>query len=125
MKTSPITITTRQALVPVIKAYAEENGESFNTVMAAVLWLGEQSAIQLSTQALTSLITDDTINAYKAELMRRALAADAQVRGMIRNALPFDLRTDENVALIECQVTPGMSIPEIQQVITDAIGITS
>lgn len=124
-KTSPISVATRQALVPVIKAYAAANGELFNIVMAAVLWVGEKFEVELSTKDVEALITNDTIAAYKAELMRRAVAADAQVRGMIKNALPPDLRTEANITLIEFQIAPGMSIQDIQKVITEAIGTTA
>ena len=122
IKSSRVTIKTRQALVEAVKAYNQATGTSFKTVMAAVLYAGERLKGRVTTKAALALINDETVSNYNGELLRRAMAYDAQVAGMVRNALPKEIRTSENIAIIVSSIPLGQSIPQIKALIATAVG---
>ena len=99
-KTSKVSVSVRQALVPAIKAFSKENNIPFNRVSGAVLFTAERTKGRIYQKTALALITLDTVAAYDLELARRAKAREAQVVGMIKNALPKTHRTPENIASV-------------------------
>ena len=123
----------RQAMV---EQYAKENNLPFNLVMGAVLWTAERlntepgfrlmtesgRVARMSKPTLMRLLSPLILAKYQAELKRRELAAQKQLRGVVRNAIPKHLRQDEFITFIVDEVEKvrcqkhGVSISEIKAI---------
>ena len=112
MKTSKVSTETRKAIVATIAAFAKANSLAFNTVSGAVLHAAEKLE-NPTTEAVTALVTLDTVAAYQEVVAKRAAAKAAQIAGMVKNALPKEFRTPENIAKIVAELPAGQSIKSL------------
>ena len=112
MKTSKVTTTVRKSIVAAVAAFATASNLPFNTVSGAVLFAAEKLE-NPTIENVTALINNDTVAAYQTEVARRASAKAAQIAGMVKNALPKELRTPENIAKIVAELPAGQSIKSL------------
>lgn len=123
-KNGRISVRNRQALKAPVAIFAKGANLKTNLVMSAVLWVGERMGARMSLKALRSLITAETIAAYRKELDRRTSYFNAQVSGMIRNSLPAAQRTSENIARVTARIgqhATGLSLPALKTIIESEV----
>jgi hypothetical protein len=129
MKNTPgrISVKNRQALVAPATALAEAHNLPVNQAMSAVLWRGERLTGRVTLNALTGLVTMETLAEYQAELVRRTLARRTQVAGMVKTALPLDQRTPENIGRITTALSEaaGLSVSAVQAAIREMVGASN
>ena len=116
-----ISVQHRRALVAPVKKSAQAHKVETNLVMSAVLWAGERLPGYMSLNPLKELISVGTIASYRADLNRRAAAHHGQLAGMIRRALPKDLRDGGHISIIINRVKLGLSIPSAHEAIRKAV----
>jgi hypothetical protein len=126
MNASKIDVATRRALVKPVTEFAKANAISVGLVMSAILWAGEKQPDQIA-----NLVNSGTVASYKAELARREAARNQQVVGMVANAIPASVRTEENVQAVAAKVFAAiqaarkLSIPALKAVISTEVAALS
>ena len=113
-----ISVKNRQAIVAPVTAFAKAHNLAVNLVMSAVLFVGERIDARMSVKSLTEIINAETVGTYQLELNRRTLALQTQVNGMVKNALPKDIRTAENIAAIVAKLPANSSVQAKIAIIT-------
>jgi hypothetical protein len=110
-----ISVKNRQAIVEAVRELATTKDLHFNTIMSAVLWAGTKMNARMCVTNLKKLITLETVLAYQTEVARRENYHTAQVKGIIRNALPKNLRTEANInELFAARPISGVSLKALR-----------
>jgi hypothetical protein len=122
-----ISVKNRQALVIPVTELAKASNLTVNQVMSAVLWKGERLTSRISPNALTGIVTEETLAEYQTELARRAAARQTQITGMVKTALPVDQRTPENIGRITTALeeAAGLSVSAVQAAIREMVGTSN